>query len=152
MMEKWAGLPANLARARQKAEEQMASLEARMETLRQQQQDAGEVVARHWREMQDLQRAVGEARAAMLSEGGALALRRRAESLRGILCRVGCEFVATGKRTCGPGNARSKLVGLAFLPVAGEAVRVDVGGRFHGKPWKRNLPLPRLLRSRFKVA
>jgi hypothetical protein len=136
LVQQWADLPT--ARAKAKARERFAALEARIDELRRQQHDASEDVARHCRELTDLQEAIYEARLAMKSEAGAQALRRRAEALRGTLCRIECEFVATGKKSFGPGNTRSKLVALNFIPVAGEVVRreVNVEERFYASAWK----------------
>jgi hypothetical protein len=124
LMAQWADLPT--PRSREKAKERFTELEARIDELKAQQQDAAAVVELHYQQMLDLQTAVAEAQAAMQSETGAQALRRRAESIRGLLCRIECEFVLTGKKTAGPGNARSKLVALHFLPIAGDGIMLPV--------------------------
>jgi hypothetical protein len=127
-MEKWSGLPPHLTRARQKAEEQMAALESRIESLRQQQQDAGEVVAKQWQEILDLQRAVREARASLHTEAGERALLQRAAALRAVVQCVECRFRATGAVGSGWGRKSSELVKVTVFPVAGEAVAYPAGG------------------------
>jgi DNA invertase Pin-like site-specific DNA recombinase len=124
---RYADLPT--PRARDKARAELASLEARIEELERQQQDASATVEQHFREMLGLQQAIADAKLALQSEAVERALRQRAEALRGILCRIECEFVATGKRCRGgPGQAGSRLVALHFLPIAGEPVRIPVNG------------------------
>lgn len=112
----WSDLPT--PRAKEKAKAELAALEARIAELEKQQEDAAEVVEAAYRELNDLDQAVRDARKAM----GAADLRRRAEALRGLLCRIDCEFVATGKKSAGSGNARSKLVSITFHPIAGDAI------------------------------
>jgi hypothetical protein len=130
----WVDLPTQ--RAKDTAAARLAELEGEMQELETWRADAAEVVAGHYQEVQDLQRAIGEAERAMRSERGALALRQRAESLRGLLCRIECEFVVTGKRSCGPGNSRSKLAAVRFLPVAGDtrSYAANVSHRSQAKP------------------
>jgi DNA invertase Pin-like site-specific DNA recombinase len=119
----WADLPTK--RAKETAAARLAGLESRMEELEKQRQDAADLVVNGWREMRDLEQAVAEARETMRGESAAHQLRRRAESLRGLLCRIECEFVLTGKKGCGAGGAGSRLAAVSFVPVAGEGVRFD---------------------------
>jgi hypothetical protein len=128
-MSQWADLPT--PRAREKAKEKFAALEAQIEQLRQQQQDAASLVEQHWKEMHDLRLAIADAKWAMRSEKGATALRQRAEALRGILCRIECEFVVSGKAG-GKGSPRSRLVAVNFIPIAGNTTRVEVEETFPG--------------------
>jgi DNA invertase Pin-like site-specific DNA recombinase len=134
LMRQWADLPT--PRAKEKAKAELAALEARIEALEKQQQDIGAIVAAQWQQVLDLSRAIKEAHEAMECEGGAHALRQRAEALRGLLVEIRCEFVVTGKRSSGPGQAGSKLAAVGFLPVAGDAKRLAANGgeRDYGKP------------------
>jgi hypothetical protein len=118
LVDKWSDLPT--PRAKEKAKERFEALEARMEALRQQQQDASDVVTRHWQELRGLQRDVRGARAAMLSEGGERALKQKAAALRAVIHRVECTFRATGKVGGGWGKRNSELVRVTVLPVVGE--------------------------------
>jgi hypothetical protein len=145
LMGQWADLPTKLAK--EKAKQRFAELEGRIEELRRQLEDAAEIVEQHYREVRDLQSAIADTRLMMQSETGAQALRHRAEALRGLLCRIECEFVLTGKaaacvvrgkkrRAGGPGNTRSKLVALNFLPVVGDSMRLEANERqpSYGQP------------------
>jgi hypothetical protein len=113
------GRPAD-PRAKEKAKEQFAKLEARMGELRQQQEDAGEVVATAYREMPELQRAIADARLAMRAKDGERALRQRAQALRAIIQRIECTFTATGQTGGGWGKRNSRLLGVTIYPVAGD--------------------------------
>jgi DNA invertase Pin-like site-specific DNA recombinase len=128
LMERWADLPTHLARARQKAEGQMATLEARMEELRQQQQDASEVVSKHWRELLDLQRAVRDAKASMLSGAGERALKQKAQAMRAVIQRIECTFRPTAAAGQGWGKKGSELVRVCVYPVVGEAATYAAEG------------------------
>jgi DNA invertase Pin-like site-specific DNA recombinase len=128
MMEKWADLPAHLTRARQKAEERMASLESRIEALRQQQQDAAEVVGKHWREILDLQKAVREARASLHTEAGERALKRKAAALRAVIHRIDCTFRPTAQAGQGWGKRATDLVRVTVCPVVGDAAVYEAEG------------------------
>src|SRR5262249_15128791 len=126
----WRDLPT--ARARERAKEEFAAMEARIDSLKQQQQDAAGVVEQHYRTLTDLRKAIHEAQGAMHGKDGSTALRHKAEALRGILCRIECEFVLTGKHSSdkhagGPGLTGSRLVAITFLPVVGDARRYEVG-------------------------
>jgi DNA invertase Pin-like site-specific DNA recombinase len=138
LMGQWADLPT--PRAKEKARARFTELEARIEELKRQQEDAAEVVEQHYQQMNDLQQAIEDAQAAMRSEADAQSLRRRAEALRGLLCRIECEFVLTGKTgTCtvdgttrnvgGAGNSRSMLSGVSFVPISGDGLRIPVNER-----------------------
>jgi hypothetical protein len=122
LMDRWAGLPANLTLARQKAEGQMATLEARIEGLRRQQQDASEVVSRHWRELRELQAAVRDAKAALVCEASERSLQRKAAALRAVIHRIDCTFKPTAQAGQGWGRKGSELVQVTVCPVVGEAV------------------------------
>ncbi|MFO0825226.1 MAG: recombinase family protein [Gemmataceae bacterium] len=138
LMKKWADLPT--PRAREKAKERFLALEASIEELKQQQQDAAEVVSTQYREMVNLQTAIADARLAMKSENGERALRQRAEALRGILLRIDCEFVSTGTPLHGgPKGSRSKPIALTFCPILGSVrtVKVEGGNSASGKPIPR---------------
>jgi DNA invertase Pin-like site-specific DNA recombinase len=130
-VEGWRDLPT--ARAKETAKAKLAALESRIGELEKQREDAAGVVESYWKQMLDLQRALADAREALTSEGGTQALRRKAESLRGLLCRIECEFTPLSG-TVGRGLPRSKLVGLTFVPVAGDVKRVDVGERIQANP------------------
>jgi hypothetical protein len=134
MMGRYADLPT--PRAKEKAKAELAALEGRIEELEKQQEDAGDVVITYRQEIRDLQLAIVEAKNAMSSEAGVLALRRRAEALRGLLVAINCEFVVTGKKSSGPGQAGSRLSAVGFVPIAGDGMRVqaDVGELVYGKP------------------
>jgi DNA invertase Pin-like site-specific DNA recombinase len=108
--------------ARQKADAELADLEARIEELRAHRHDAAELVAAQYREVYDLQLAIADARAAMRADSGERALRRRAEKLRAIIQRIECNFVATGKTGSGYGKKNSKLAAVTFYPVVGDPV------------------------------
>jgi hypothetical protein len=120
LMERWADLP-KTPRVQEKAKERFAALEARIEDPGRQQQDAAEVVATHYRELHDLQRAIAEGKLAMQSEASAQALRRRAEALRGLVCRIECTFTATGETGGGWGKKNARLATVTIYPVVGEA-------------------------------
>jgi DNA invertase Pin-like site-specific DNA recombinase len=125
LMGQWADLPT--PRAKEKAKGRFAALEARIEELRRQQEDAAEVVATHYQEMLDLQTAVAAAQLAMQGKAGERAFRQRAEQLRKVIHRIECTFVATGKAgRGGGGKANAKLVRVTFYPVAGGARAYDV--------------------------
>jgi hypothetical protein len=158
LMGRWADLPT--PRARDKAKARFAELEERIEQVRRQQEDVAAVVEKQYRAIKDLQMAVEDAKRAMQSESDAQALRQRAEALRGILCRIECEFVLTGKaKTCtvkgtirnigGAGNTRSRLVAVSFVPVAGDGLTIPVesgnetcGNRSTPSPGTRTALMP----------
>ena len=117
LMGLWADLPT--PRAKEKAKERFTELEARIEELKRQREDVVGLVERYCRDIYDLQATIAEAKRAMRSETGERALRQRAEALRGLLCRIDCEFILTGRgapRRGGPGQARSSLGGGPHLP------------------------------------
>jgi hypothetical protein len=126
LMERWADLPT--PRAREKAKERFAALEAQVEALRSQQRDAGEEVARHWRELLALRKAVREARSALLAEASERSLRQKASALRAVIHRVECSFRPTGKTGSGWGKRNTELVRVTILPVVGEAAAYPVKG------------------------
>jgi DNA invertase Pin-like site-specific DNA recombinase len=135
MMKAWADLPT--PRAKEKAKAELTALEARIADIERRREDISETVAAQWRQVLDLARSIREARRAMENEAGELALRRRAEALRGLLVIINCEFVVTGKKSSGgPGQAGSRLVAVEFLPIAGEVKRLEanVGERVYAKP------------------
>jgi hypothetical protein len=115
-------------RAVAKVNQRLADLEDQIKRLEAQRQNLADIALAQWREVEDLSRAVGEAEEAMKSEAGAKALRQKAEALRGILCRIDCEFTLTGKHSSGPGQASSKLVALTFVPIAGDSMRIQADG------------------------
>lgn len=119
-MKEWADLPT--PRAKEKAGAELAALEARIKELEKVNGDAAGVVESQYREMESLASDIAQARLAMRKNVGEGEMRQRAELLRSILCRVECEFVLTTRPTKGRGNwARSKLVGLTFVPIAGDS-------------------------------
>jgi hypothetical protein len=117
LVDRWADRPTK--RAKDTAAARLADLEARMEELERQQQDAAEVVETHDREMLDLQQAVADAKLAMQNDAGERALRQRAEALRAVIERIECSFVATGYTRGGPGKKNSRLVTVTIYPVGG---------------------------------
>jgi hypothetical protein len=124
LMHRYADLPT--PRAKEKAKGELTELEARIEALEGQQQDMSDVIEGHYRQMTDLQAAIRAAKQAMTSANGERAIRHKAEALRGLLVEIRCEFVATGKglsKHVGPGQARSRLSAVTFLPIAGDARR-----------------------------
>jgi hypothetical protein len=136
LIDLWSSLPT--PRAKEKVKAQFEGVESRMEELKAQQQDAAAVVEARGREIDDLMGAIHKALESM--SGDAASLRHRAEALRGVLCRIELEFVLTGKTgTCtvkgrtrnigGAGNTRSRLVGVTFVPVAGDGLTVPVEGQ-----------------------
>jgi hypothetical protein len=120
MMEQWADLP--MPRAKEKAQERFAALEARIDELKQQQEDAGEVVTTAYREMYDLKMAIAKAKLAMKSEAGEQALRQRAEAIRAVVQRIECTFVATGQTGGGWGRKNARLAKVTIYPVVGDSV------------------------------
>jgi hypothetical protein len=115
LMGQWADLPT--PRAKEKAREQFALLEARIEGLRRQQQDAASVVEQHYREIRDLQKAIADAKLAMQSKADERALRQRADALRAIVQRIECRFTATGQTGGGWGKKNARLVSVTIYPV-----------------------------------
>jgi DNA invertase Pin-like site-specific DNA recombinase len=123
LMERYADLPT--PRAKEKAKQRFTALETRIDELKQQAEDGAGGVTALWQQVQDLQRAITDARLAMKSESGAQTLRRKAEALRGIIQRVECTFVATGQTGGGVGKANARLVAVTIHPVVGESVTLD---------------------------
>jgi len=119
LTEGWRDLP-KIPLVRQQAEKRMAEKAKRIEELRAQQQDDSAVLAAQWREINDLQLAVADAKLAMRSEAGERALRVRAEKLRAVIERIECTFTATGKTGSGWGMKNSELAMVAIYPVAGD--------------------------------
>jgi DNA invertase Pin-like site-specific DNA recombinase len=137
MLNRWADAPGRLAK--DKARELVEELDGKIEALRQQQQDLAKVVDQHYRMVHDLDCQVADALKAMRDPASAEALRRRAEVLRGLLVQIRCRFQNTGKGgRGGKGGFKSKPASVEFLPVAGDAIKVDVGAngrrRSQGKP------------------
>jgi DNA invertase Pin-like site-specific DNA recombinase len=122
---KWADLPTPLAK--EKATKQLEELEGRLKELRNQQQDAADVVVRHYREAGELCRAIIEAQDAMRGKDGERALRQRAQALRAVIQRIECRFIATDHAGGGWGKKSSELVEVTFYPVAGDEVRFYAG-------------------------
>jgi DNA invertase Pin-like site-specific DNA recombinase len=127
LMAQWADLPT--PRAKEKAKEQFAALEARMDELRNQQQDTADVVAAHYREMRNLNISIVEAQAAMRSQAGERALRQRSQALRAVIQRIECRFTATGKIGSGWGKKNSALVEVTFYPVVGDSAAFSGGSK-----------------------
>jgi DNA invertase Pin-like site-specific DNA recombinase len=124
LMRQWADLPT--PRAKTKAKAELAALEERIADLERRREDVSETVVTQARQVLDLARSIREARRTMKSADGAHALRQRAEALRGLLVEIRCEFVVTGKglgKHVGPGQARSRLAAVEFLPIAGDSLR-----------------------------
>lgn len=119
LMRQWADLPT--PRAKEKAKAELAELEARIEELERQKQDSADAVEQHYREIIDLQCAIGEARRALRSESGERALRQRAEALRAVIHRMECTFVATGEDGSGRGRKSTRLAKVSIYPIAGNA-------------------------------
>jgi DNA invertase Pin-like site-specific DNA recombinase len=120
LMARWADLPT--PRAKEKARQRFAELEARIERLRQQQRNVADVVEQHYGRLNDLQAALAEARLAMRSEQGERALRQRSEAIRSVIQRIECTFKATGQTGAGWGKRNSQLVSVTFYPVVGDPV------------------------------
>jgi DNA invertase Pin-like site-specific DNA recombinase len=136
LMDQWADLPT--PRAREKAKESFTELEARIDRLKQQQEDASAVVEQHYYDMLDLQEAIRKAREAMHGGMSESALRQRAGQLRGVIERIELTFTATGKRKSGPGNQSARLVKVTFYPIVGESreYRADEMG-YNDRPLNR---------------
>src|SRR5262249_36411456 len=75
-LDKWADLPT--ARAKEMAKARFVHMDARLDELRRQRQDASQLVERQHRELNDLARAVKDARLAMTAEAGEQRYRQRA--------------------------------------------------------------------------
>jgi DNA invertase Pin-like site-specific DNA recombinase len=127
MMQRWADLPT--PRAKEKARERFGALEARMESLRRQQEDLGGVVAAHYGEMCDLRRAIDDAKRAMEGEAAERALRQRAEALRAIIQRIECTFTKTGETGGGWGKRNARLATVTIYPVVGDSVAFSAESR-----------------------
>jgi hypothetical protein len=125
LMGRWADLPT--PRAKEKAKERFAALEARIDELRQQMTDAAAVVEARGREVDDLMSAIHTALEAM--SGDASSLRHRAEALRGAIQRIECKFTATGKTGSGWGNKNSLLAEVTFYPVVGDPTSFPAGSK-----------------------
>jgi DNA invertase Pin-like site-specific DNA recombinase len=118
LMRQWADLPT--PKAKEIARERFALLESQITELEKQQENAAEVVMRHYRQMSDLQVAVAEAQKAMESGRSSQALRRRAEAIRGIIHRIECGFSVTGLTGGGRGRKNSVLSTVTVYPVVGD--------------------------------
>jgi hypothetical protein len=127
LMRKWADLPT--PRAKEKARERFAALEARIEELRRQQEDAAVVVEHQFQQIRDLQQAVAEAKRAMKRVAGERALRQRAEALRAVIQRIECTFTSTGLKGGGWGKKNARLVKVAVYPVGGDSVEFSAGSK-----------------------
>jgi DNA invertase Pin-like site-specific DNA recombinase len=111
----------------EKANKQLAELEGRIEALRRQQQDASAVVEEHYTQLSDLQKAIADAKRAMTKGDTETAYRQRAEALRGLLWRIDCSFIVTGKKVWGGGSAGSVPSVITFLPISGgDAVHHEI--------------------------
>src|SRR5262249_44494417 len=108
---------------------ELAELETRIEGLRQQEQDAAEVVEHYYRQMNDLSRAIGDARKAMQQEAGEQALRRRGEAIRGVIHQIVFTFSATGQTGRGWGKKNTRLAEITFHPVTGDSVSFSVDSK-----------------------
>lgn len=124
LMAQWGDLPT--PRAKEKAKERFAELEARITELRRQQEDAAEVVEQHYSQMNDLQAAIADAKLAMESDAGERALRQRAEAIRAIVQRIECTFTATGQAGGGWGKKNARLATVTIYPVAGDSAQFPV--------------------------
>lgn len=120
LTKRYADLPT--PRAKEKAAKELAELEARIGELERQREDLAGVVEHHYRQMLDLQRAIGDANLAMKQAEGERALRRRAEAIRSVVHRIECTFTATGKTGGGPGRTNARLATVTIYPVAGEPI------------------------------
>jgi hypothetical protein len=118
LMGQWSDLPT--PRAKQKAKERFAELEARIEQLRQQQQDIADVVEQHYRQLADLQAAIAAAKLAMRREVGERALRQRAEAIRAVIQRIECTFSVTGQTGGGHGRKNTRLAKVTIYPLVGD--------------------------------
>src|SRR5262249_15482890 len=118
-LDKWADLPT--ARGKEMAKARFVHMDARLDELRRQRQDASQLVERQHRELNDLAPAVKDARRGMTAEAGEQRYRQRAEALRAIIQRIECNFVATGATGGGWGKKNSKLVSVTIYPVAGDS-------------------------------
>jgi hypothetical protein len=127
LMDKWAGL--TLPLAREKVNRQIATLEIRIEELKQQRRDVAGLVEQHYREMCDLKLAIADAKLAMRAEAGERALRQRAEALRAVVQRIECTFTATGATGGGWGKKNSQLVKVTIYPVVGESVEFSADSK-----------------------
>jgi DNA invertase Pin-like site-specific DNA recombinase len=126
-MERWADLPT--PRAKEKAAKELAALEARIADAERQREDAAGAVAAALQELHDLQDAIHSAKEAMRAEGGASALRRRAEALRAVVQRIECTFAATGMTGKGAGRKNSRLVKVTVYPVAGDSAEFSASAK-----------------------
>ena len=90
--------------------------------MRDQEEDAAEVVATHYRQMHDLQLAIANAKLALRSEAGERALRQRAEALRAVVQRIECTFTATGETGGGWGKKNARLATVTIYPVEDDPV------------------------------
>jgi DNA invertase Pin-like site-specific DNA recombinase len=124
LMRRWADLPT--PRAKEKAKKELAALEARIAELEQQRQNVAEIVEQHYRQMNDLQTAIGEAKRLMRSEAGERALRHRAEAVRAVIQRIECNFTATGETGGGWGKKNARLTSVTIYPVVGDSAAFPV--------------------------
>lgn len=133
LVDEWRDLPTPQAKAKAKAK--FEKLEARMDELRKQQSNIGELVGQHYREMKDFQDAIGRARIEFDKGADERTMRQRAEALRGIIQRIECTFTATGSTGGGWGKKNSKLVEVTFYPIVGDKLifQAESGGKSSGK-------------------
>jgi DNA invertase Pin-like site-specific DNA recombinase len=124
MMHRYADLPT--PRAKQKAEAELAQLEARIEELEGQQQNVADVVERQWQEIRDLSRAIRDAQLAIRNDTEERALRHRAEALRGIIHRIECTFTITGATGGGHGRKNTQLAKVTIYPIVGDAAHFRI--------------------------
>jgi hypothetical protein len=125
MYRRYADLPT--PRAKEKAKAELSELEAKITELERQKEDMAGSVAALYRQVHDLQMAIADARLAMKNQAGEQALRRLAETLRGVIHRIECRFEATGRTGCGRGNSNSRLASVTIYPVAGDPAEYPAG-------------------------
>jgi DNA invertase Pin-like site-specific DNA recombinase len=124
LVDGWKDLPNR--RAKDAAKTRLDALDARMKELEHQREDAAEQVVKFWSQVEDLTDAIVQARQTMRDDDSPQALRRKAEAVRAVICRIDCEFVLTGRTVTSPGKARSRVSAVTLLPVTGEPRRVAV--------------------------
>ena len=130
LVDAWADLPSQ--RAKERAKERLLSLEQEIERLEAQRRDLAEIVERHWRRYRDLIAAIDaaqEARVELERQEDEQAVRRWAETVWGVIHRVECFFVATGRVKPAPGQPVSKLARVVVHPISGESREINVINR-----------------------